>query len=81
MDLGCFPFLHLMGLNQAGQLVSLSMPAAAKQMLSFRRGCSFSTSEDYDSLLGLWVSLACENVPRLVRLLGASGPLLTLIPQ
>lgn len=81
MDLGCFPFLCLnQGLNQAGQLMSLSMPAAVKQM-SFRRGCSFSTSEDYDSLLGSWVSLACENIPHLVCLLGASGPLLILIPQ
>lgn len=37
MDLGCFPFLCLMGLNQAGQPLFLSVPADAKQMLSVKR--------------------------------------------
>ena len=73
MALGCFPFLCLIGLNQAGQLLFLSIPADVKQMLSVKRACSFSTSEDYDGgLLESWVPLGGGTFPAWC-LLSASG--------
>lgn len=70
------PISSLKGPKRGWQLVFLSIPADVKQMLLFGRGYSFSMSEDYDRLLGSWLPLVCENFTHLVRLLGASGPLI-----
>lgn len=72
MDLACFPFLCLMGLNQDGQLLFLSIPTDVKQMLSIKQGSTSHISE-LQRPLGVVRAFGLGDIRFPVSLFNASG--------